>query len=67
MGGDYPALAAKEFLSFFDLNPLPFRTPIGDQARFVIDHIYKLEENERRSFIYNATKSQWWVEGKESQ
>ena len=66
MGGEDPSLAAKEILSLFDLNPLPFRIPIGDQARFVIDHINKLEEDERRSFIYDATKTQWWLEGKGS-
>ena len=41
-----------------------FRYPAGKQAAEILPRLQKMSEKERDDFIRNASKIDWWMEGR---
>ena len=62
-----PSLAAKEITALIDLEKVPFRLPIGEQARHIVERLKGINENDRCFFSAEASDMLWWLQGQNSE
>ena len=59
------SVAGREIAALIDIAPLPFRIPIGDQAREITEIVPALSSPERAKFSLKAAGIDWWAAGED--